>query len=149
MLRVSRKERVMRHAVEIEFQGLQEDEARHAVEARARSKVARLERDFPGLEDCRISVLRTLEGSPPQDRFTVSIEVAASGGTLRHCALNENDVFTALRGAFDGIRLLAAAATPAGASGIPGTAAFVASRKDEPLTEDEQEESMPHLRWDG
>jgi ribosome-associated translation inhibitor RaiA len=91
----------MKKPVEIRFLGM---EASPAVEAVAREKVAKLEGPGRELTSCRVTI-EALHKHQQQGRpFAVRLDVTLPGHELGIDRVQNEDVYVALRDAFDGLR---------------------------------------------
>ena len=91
----------MKLPIQISFLGMEPSEA---VEARARDKAAALERFCPDIMSCRVSI-DLLQKHKQQGRpYGVRIDVTRPGQELVVDRVEHEDVYVALREAFDGMK---------------------------------------------
>lgn len=91
----------MKQPLQIRFLGLQPSEA---VEAAAREKAARLDRFFPEIMACRVSIEPTSRHQQQGRRYAVRVDVTLPGHELVVDRIQNEDVHVALRDAFDDIK---------------------------------------------
>lgn len=92
----------MQTPLQVTFQNVPRSDA---LEARIREDLARLERIHPRLTSCRVVVEETQKHHQQGRQFSVRIEARAPGhedavATMQH----DEDVYVALRDAFDALR---------------------------------------------
>jgi len=91
----------MKLPLQIRFLGLEPSEA---VEAAVRDKAAKLERFGPDLTSCRVTIELAHKHQQQGRRFSARIDVTLPGHELTVDRVHDEDVYVALRDAFDDIR---------------------------------------------
>lgn len=91
----------MKQPLDIRFLGL---EPSPAVEAAARDKAARLDRFFPALMACRVTIELEHRHKHQGKPYAVRIDVTLPGHELGIDRVQDEDVYVALRDAFDAMR---------------------------------------------
>ncbi|MBK7080270.1 MAG: ribosome-associated translation inhibitor RaiA [Betaproteobacteria bacterium] len=88
--------------VQVVFHGIEHSDA---VEAHVRDKVAKLERLHPQLSGCRVTIGLPHQRQQQGKQFDVHVELAVPGKEFMvNRVLGEEDMYAALRDAFDAAR---------------------------------------------
>lgn len=91
----------MKQPMQLRFLGMEPSEA---VAAAARDKAAKLDRFHPDLMTCRVTIERVDRHQQQGQHFAVRIDVTLPGEELSIDRVQHEDVYVALRDAFDDIR---------------------------------------------
>ena len=91
----------MKQPLQIRFLGLEPSEA---VETAAREKAAKLDRFFPEIMACRVSIELTHKHQQQGRRYAVRVDVTLPGHELVVDRVQHEDVYVAMRDAFDDIK---------------------------------------------
>ena len=91
----------MKQPLQIRFLGLQPSEA---VEAAVREKAARLDHVFPEIMACRVSIELAHKHQQQGRRYAVRVDATLPGHELVVDRVLDDDVYVALRNAFDDIK---------------------------------------------
>ena len=91
----------MKQPLQVRFLGLQPSDA---VEAAVREKAAKLDHLFPEIMACRVSVELTHKHQQQGRRYAVRVDVTLPGHELVVDRIQNEDVYVAMRDAFDDIK---------------------------------------------
>lgn len=91
----------MKQPLQIQFLGMEPSEA---VESAVREKASRLDRFCTGIMSCRVIIEQVHKHQNQGRPFAVRIDVTVPGHELNVGRVQDEDVYVALRDAFDGIK---------------------------------------------
>jgi ribosomal subunit interface protein len=91
----------MKLPLQIRFLGVEPSEA---VENAARNKADKLDRFFPDIMSCRVSIEQTHKHQQQGRPFAVRIDVTVPNHEFSVDRVQDEDVYVALRDAFDGMK---------------------------------------------
>lgn len=91
----------MKQPLQIRFVGMEPSEA---VETAAREKAGKLDHFFPDIMSCRVAIELTHKHQRQGRPFAVRIDVTLPGRELSVSRVNDEDVYVALRDAFDDMK---------------------------------------------